>query len=239
MSLFAIADTHLSLGTDKPMDVFKGWSDHLQRLESNWRRLITDNDTVVIGGDISWAMKLEDCYADFSFLNSLPGKKILLKGNHDYWWQTKKKIDDYLAVNHFDTMKILFNNAFEVDDVAVCGTRGWYYDKEGEHDEKIINREIGRLKLSYNAAKAFNKPIIAFLHYPPVYGTVECEEIMAALIELGITECWYGHLHGERTHVNAVTGEYKGIDFRLISCDYLRFIPALVRKSPSSDAFKD
>ena len=231
MSLFAIADLHLSLGTDKPMDIFKGWSDYVDRLRSNWQRLVTDDDTVVIAGDISWAMRLEECYEDFSFIHSLPGRKLLLKGNHDYWWQTKKKIDDYLEANHFDSIRVLFNNAFMVDGRTVCGTRGWYYDKDGEHDMKVINREIGRLRLSYNAAKELSpdtQPVV-FLHYPPVYGDVECEEIMQALTELGITECWYGHLHGERTHKNAVTGLYKGIDFHLISCDYTRFIPILVR----------
>ena len=229
MSLFAIADTHLSLGEDKPMDVFRGWTDYVRRLEDNWRRLVTDRDTVVIGGDISWAMKLEECYEDFAFLNSLPGTKLLMKGNHDYWWQTKKKLDEYIEANRFDTLKILFNNAYEVGDVAVCGTRGWYYDKDGEHDEKVINREVGRLRMSHAAAKEFGKPIVCFLHYPPVYGGVECEEIMDALIELGITECWYGHLHGERTHVNATLGEYRGVNMRLISCDYTRFSPVLVR----------
>ncbi len=229
MSLYAIADLHLSLGTDKPMDVFSGWTDYVDRLKANWERLVTDDDTVVVGGDISWAMKLGECFEDFSFINSLPGQKIFLKGNHDYWWQTKKKIDDYLAENGFDTIKILFNNAFEVDGKAICGTRGWYYDKEGEHDIKVINREVGRLRLSYKEAEKFNKPIVAFLHYPPVYGDVECEEIMNALTELDIKECYYGHLHGERTHKNAVTGMYKGINFHLIACDYTRFVPVLVR----------
>ena len=229
MHLYAIADTHLSLGANKPMDVFHGWSDYVDRLKDNWERLVTDEDTVIIAGDISWAMRLEECYEDFSFLNALPGQKILLKGNHDYWWQTKKKIDDYLDANGFDTIRILFNNAFEIGDVAVCGTRGWYYDKEGEHDVKVINREVGRLKMSYETAKTFGKPIIAFLHYPPVYGDVECEEIMSALLELGINECYYGHLHGERTHKNAVIGEYRGIDFHLVSGDYTRLLPVLVR----------
>ena len=229
MSLFAIADPHLSLGTDKPMDVFHGWSDYVPRLKENWERLITPDDTVVVGGDISWAMKLEECYEDFSFLHSLPGQKIFLKGNHDYWWQTKKKIEDYLVAHGFDTIRILFNNAYEVGDFAVCGTRGWYYDKEGEHDIKVINREIGRLKTSYAAALATGKRPIVFLHYPPVYGDVECEEIMNTLLELGVKNCYYGHLHGERTHKNAVQGNYKGIDFHLISCDYTRFVPVLVR----------
>lgn len=229
MSLFAIADPHLSLGTDKPMDVFHGWSDYVPRLKENWERLITDDDTVVIGGDISWAMRLEECDADFGFIHSLPGQKIFLKGNHDYWWQTKKKIEDYLALKGFDSIRILFNNAYEVGDFAVCGTRGWYYDKEGEHDIKVINREIGRLRTSYNAALATGKRPVVFLHYPPVYGDIECEEIMNALLELDVKTCYYGHLHGDRTHKNAVQGEYKGIDFHLISCDYTRFVPVLVR----------
>ncbi|MBQ3264854.1 MAG: metallophosphoesterase [Ruminococcus sp.] len=231
MSLFAIADLHLSLGTDKPMDVFHGWTDYVERLKANWERLVTDGDTVVIAGDISWAMKLEDCDADFSFINALPGQKILLKGNHDYWWQTKKKLDDYLADRGFDSIRILFNNAYQIEGRTVCGTRGWYYDKEGEHDIKVINREIGRLKLSYAEAKRLcdASPPIVFLHYPPVYGDIECEEIMTALLELGVKECYYGHLHGERTHKNAVIGEYKGITFHLIAADYTRFVPVPVR----------
>ena len=229
MSLFAIADTHLSFGTDKPMDVFRGWSDYTDRLKRNWEHLVTDDDTVVIAGDISWAMKLEECVEDFSFINSLPGKKLLLKGNHDYWWQTKKKIDDFLLANGFDTIRILFNNAYEADGKAICGTRGWYYDKEGDHDIKVINREIGRLKTSYAAALETGKRPVVFLHYPPVYGDIECEEIMSALLELGVKTVYYGHLHGDRTHKNAVLGAYKGIDFHLISCDYTRFVPQLVR----------
>ena len=229
MSLFAIADLHLSLGTDKPMDVFSGWTDYVDRLKANWERLVTDDDTVVIAGDISWGMKLEECYEDFAFINVLPGKKIFLKGNHDYWWQTKKKIEDYLAEHHFDTIRILFNNAFAVEDKIICGTRGWYYDKEGEHDKKVINREIGRLRLSYQEALKLGRDPIVFLHYPPVYGDVACEEIMQALLELGVKECYYGHLHGERTHRNAVIGMYQGINFHLIACDYTRFIPILVR----------
>ena len=230
MSLFAIADTHLSFGTDKPMDVFRGWSDYTDRLKRNWEHLVTDDDTVVIAGDISWAMKLEDCHADFTFLNDLPGRKIILKGNHDYWWTTKKKMDDYLVACGFDTMRILFNNSFLIEGRTICGTRGWYYDKEGEHDMKVINREIGRLKMSFAEAKKLSDVTpIAFLHYPPVYADVECEEIMQALLELGIRECYYGHLHGENTHRNAVVGEYKGINFHLIAGDYTRFTPILVR----------
>lgn len=229
MALYAIADLHLSLGTDKPMDIFRGWQDYLERLENNWRALVTDSDTVVISGDISWGMKLEDCYEDFSFLNSLPGTKILLKGNHDYWWSTKKKIEEYLQINNFDTIKILFNNSFKVDGVTICGSRGWYYDSETDADIKVINREVGRLKLSLDSASDSKNTPILFLHYPPVYADLECEEIMETLIAYGIKECYYGHLHGVHTHKNAVIGEYKGINMHLISCDYTNFTPVLVR----------
>lgn len=229
MALYAIADLHLSLGTDKPMDVFKGWQDYLTRLEKKWRSLISEDDTVVIAGDISWAMKLYECYKDFSFLNSLPGNKILLKGNHDYWWTTKKKIDEYLEVNNFSTIKILFNNSFVVDNIAVCGSRGWYYDADTQADIKVINREVGRLKMSLDSVNdSDNKPVV-FLHYPPVYADIECEEIMNTLISYGIKECYYGHLHGANTHKNAVIGEYKGINMHLISCDFTEFTPILVR----------
>lgn len=229
MNLFAIADLHLSLGTDKPMDVFSGWSDYVSRLKNNWEKLVTDEDTVVIAGDISWAMRLEDCYEDFRFIDSLPGTKILSKGNHDYWWQTKKKIDGFLEENGFRSLKVLFNNAYDAGEFAVCGTRGWFYEKESDHDEKIINREIGRLRMSYAEAEKTGKEPVVFLHYPPVYADAECGEIMDALLALGVKKCYYGHLHGDKTHKNAVTGLYKGIDFRLISADFLRFVPYLVR----------
>ena len=228
MALFAIADLHLSMGTDKPMDIFKGWHDYSSRLENNWRKLVGENDTVVVAGDISWAMRLEECYEDFKFLNSLPGKKILLKGNHDYWWATKKKIDEYLKANGFDTISILFNNSFTVDGVTICGSRGWYYDADTDADIKVINREVGRLKLSLDSVKDTESPVV-FLHYPPVYSELECKEIMDVLKDYGIKECYYGHLHGSHTHKNAVTGMYKGINMHLISTDYVDFTPVLVR----------
>lgn len=229
MSLFSIADLHLSLGTDKPMDVFSGWTNYVDRLETTWKSLVCDDDTVVIGGDISWAMKLEETFADFTFINSLPGKKILIKGNHDYWWQTKKKMEDYIKNNHFDTISILFNNAFEVEDYAVCGTRGWFYDAEADEDKKILNREAGRLRTSVEAAIKIGKEPIAFLHYPPVYQGKECDEILSILTEYKIKKCYYGHIHGKNAFRYAQCGDYKGIDMHLVSCDYLNFIPKLVR----------
>lgn len=229
MSLFAIADLHLSLGTDKPMDIFSGWTDYVKRLENNWRSLVTDNDTVVIAGDISWAMKLEECFEDFSFINSLPGKKVIGKGNHDYWWGTKRKIETYLKANNFDTIDILFNNAFEVGDFAVCGTRGWFIDASEQEDVKVLNREVGRLTESINQAKKLCKEPVVFLHYPPIYGGVECEALMEVLLSNNIKKCYYGHLHGANTIKYSVNGMYKGIDFRLISCDGVGFTPLLVR----------
>ena len=229
MPLFAIADFHLSLGTDKPMDVFNGWDNYTQRLSENWRRLVTDKDTVVIAGDISWAMKLTETQKDFEFINNLPGSKILLKGNHDYWWDTVSKINRSLNERGFDTIRILFNNSFIVDDYAVCGTRGWIIDSETEEDKKILARECGRLRMSLESAKSRGKEPVVFLHYPPVYGNQIQTEMIDILIEYNVKKCYYGHIHGTNLIKSAFNGEYKGINFKLISCDALGFIPALVR----------
>ena len=229
MSLFTIADLHLSLGTDKPMDIFYGWDNYLERITDKWNRLITDDDTVVIAGDISWAMKLSECEKDFAYLNSLPGIKILLKGNHDYWWDTVSKINRFLDENKFDTIKVLFNNSYESGDYAICGTRGWGLDCEKNEDIKILNRECGRLKLSLDSACESNKEKIVFLHYPPIYGDNVCDEIVNILKEYSIKKCYYGHIHGKSGFRLAYEGEYKGIDFRLISGDRIGFMPVLVR----------
>ena len=229
MSLFTIADLHLSLGTDKPMDVFSGWDNYVEKLSENWRKIITDNDTVVIAGDISWAMKLSETDKDFEFINNLPGKKILLKGNHDYWWDTVSKINRNLSEHDFNTIKVLFNNSFEVEDYAVCGTRGWTFDSETDEDIKILSRECGRLRMSLESAKAFGKEPIAFMHYPPIFGTQVQDDIIDLLIEYGVKKCYYGHIHGPNLIKAAFNGEYKGINFKLISCDALGFMPSLVR----------
>lgn len=228
MALFAIADMHLSIGEDKKMDKFFGWINYEQRLRDNWNSIVKDGDTVVIAGDISWAMKLTDTAADFEFIHRLPGKKILLKGNHDYWWNTKKKMDDWLADNNFDEMSILFNNAYEYGDYAICGTRGWSYDCPA-NEQNVLLREVGRLEASINAGLAMNKEPLVFLHYPPVYGDYICEEIMEVLRRYNIKKCWYGHLHGT-AHNKAITGETNGIEMKLISADYVGFFPQLVLK---------
>lgn len=228
MSLFAIADLHLSFSVDKPMDEFSGWTNYVSRLENNWRRLVTDEDTVVVCGDISWAIRIEDAFKDFNFINDLPGKKIFVRGNHDYWWKTKKKVEDYLEQNSFDTISLLFNNAFEYDGLSICGTRGWIYDSEDDGDKKILNREVGRLKTSIEAALKLGKEPVAFLHYPPVYQNRECTEVMKILLEYNIKKCYYGHIHGKNAFRYAQCGVYKGIEMQLVSCDYLGFMPKLV-----------
>lgn len=226
MALFAIADLHLSIGEDKKMDKFFGWENYEQRLHDNWNSIVKAEDTVVIAGDISWAMKLTDTLADFEFLHKLPGKKILLKGNHDYWWTTKKKMDNWLTANNFDEMSILFNNAYEYGNYVICGTRGWSYDCPAD-EQTVLLREVGRLEASINAGLAMNKEPLVFLHYPPVYGDYICKEIIEALKRYNIKKCWYGHLHGNARN-KAVTGNVDGIEMRLISADHVRFFPQLI-----------
>ncbi len=229
MALYAIADLHLSIGEDKPMDIFSGWNDYVNRLKNNWLRLIDEDDFVVIGGDISWAMKLEETYVDFKWIDDLPGRKIFLKGNHDYWWGTKSKIEKFLADNRLNSISLLFNNSYVCGDYAVCGTRGWFLESDTPEDIKVLNRETGRLRASIEAAIKTNKEPVVFLHYPPYYNNIECKEIMDVLIEYNIKKCYYGHIHGAKNIRIAFEGMYKGVDFKLISCDKLSFIPLLIR----------
>ncbi len=227
MGLFAIADLHLSLGVNKPMDIFKGWEHYVDRLEQNWRSKITSEDTVILPGDISWGMTLAQAKPDFAFIHNLPGKKILLKGNHDYWFSTKNKVDQFLAENGFSSISMLFNNAFEYGDYCLCGTRGWMNEKGEQADKKVLLREAGRLRLSLEAGTKTGKPPIAFLHYPPVYASDECYELLSVLLEFGVKRCYYGHIHG-RAQEYAINGERNGIDFRLISGDYIQFDPVQI-----------
>ncbi|MBR3289358.1 MAG: metallophosphoesterase [Clostridia bacterium] len=227
MSLYAIADLHLSLGTDKPMDVFSGWDGYVDRLTENWRRLVSDEDTVVIAGDVSWGMSLETAKPDFAFLNALPGHKLILKGNHDYWWNTRRKMDAFFADNGFDTLRIVHNDAVAVEDrFAVCGSRGWFFDAEDE-DRKVLLREAGRLRTSIRAAKKTGLRPIVFLHYPPVFRGEVCEDIWQVLLEEEIDTCYYGHVHAAGIR-HAFCGEKDGVALRLISCDALAFCPLLV-----------
>ena len=230
MALYVIADLHLSLGADKPMDVFPGWKDYVQRLEKNWTALVKPEDTVVVAGDISWAMRLEDAAADFAFLNGLPGQKLLLKGNHDYWWSTRSKIDAFFQEQGFSTLHILHNCAYRVGEVAVCGTRGWLYNSETAEDKKIVAREAGRLLASLAEGEKLGGEPMVFLHYPPVYDSMECGGILDILEERRISHCYFGHIHGQYAARKALVGEYRGVRMHLISCDFVNFTPVLVAK---------
>jgi predicted phosphohydrolase len=224
MSIFTISDLHLSFGSNKPMDIFRGWDNHTERLLANWNRLVKPQDTVVLPGDFSWALKLEDTKADFDFLNKLNGKKILLKGNHDLWWSTVKKLKEFLNNNKIENVEILFNNTIIAENYAIAGTRGWFYDDKAE--KKIIAREVGRLEKSLEEAEKTGLPILVFLHYPPVYGNQVCEEIFDVLKKHNIKKVYHGHIHG--LGLNNAVKEYDGVNFELISCDCIDFTPRFI-----------
>lgn len=228
MSVFAIADLHLSLNTDKSMEVFRGWENYVEKIKSNWNKVVADDDTVVIAGDVSWGMSMEQSLADLKFVNELPGKKIIIKGNHDYWWQTKAKMERFLLENNLDTIKILHNNCYVADGICICGTRGWIYDGSESFDKKIIDREAGRLSLSIEEGRKTGLPIACFLHYPPVYVNETCEEIIDVLKNSGINYCYYGHIHGAGSSY-AYKGVYEGVKMTLIAADFLNFTPLKVQ----------
>ena len=224
MALFVIADLHLSLSCDKPMDIFKGWDNYVERLEKNWRKIVSDDDTVVVPGDISWGMSLEGAKKDFEFLNSLPGTKIIMKGNHDYWWTTMNKMISYMSDNGFTSIKILHNNCFKYEGSGICGSRGWINEKGETADKKVLLREAGRLSASIECAlKQGLKPMV-FLHYPPIYSSDRNEEMLAVLEKYNITECFYGHIHGKGSSY-AVNGFCDGVKYRLVASDFLQFTP--------------
>ena len=233
MALYAIGDLHLSFEADKPMDVFgKTWTGYVDKLRAGLSK-IGPEDTTVLLGDLSWSMDLEHARADFAFINAIPGRKIILKGNHDYWWTTASKFYKFCAEQDFSELWILNNNCYPFGDFAICGTRGWFFEEEkgSAHDEKILNRELIRLESSLQAAGEREK--ICFLHYPPVYRGYRCQPILDLLHRYGVRQCWYGHLHSE-SHRLAVTGDYEGIDFRLVSADYVNFTPILVKSCENS-----
>ena len=223
MALYAIGDLHLGLSVNKPMDVFgSGWDSHVERLRDAFAKL-HDDDVTVLCGDTSWGIDFQESLADFRFLDALPGKKLLLKGNHDYWWNTAAKMRRFFAENGLATLDILHNNCHFYGDYALCGTRGWFYEEDQKaHDEKVLNREVGRLEASLKLAEG--RPILAFLHYPPLYEGYRCPEILKTLENYGVERCFYGHLHGV-THRRAIQGTFGGVDYHLVSADYLRFEP--------------
>ena len=220
MALYALGDTHLSLGTDKPMDVFGGgWTGYVDKLREGFAQ-VAPEDTVVVCGDISWGMSLEQARADFAFLDALPGRKILLKGNHDYWWNTAAKMHAFFAENGFTTLHLLHNNCQLYGEYALCGTRGWFYEETG--DQKVFNRELIRLEASLKAAGEREK--LCFLHYPPLYQGYRCQEIIDLMERYGVKLCCYGHLHGG-SHRLAVVGKQGKIVYQLVAADYLGFRP--------------
>ena len=221
MSIYGISDLHLSFGTDKPMDIFRGWNNHTERLFANWNRLVNEDDTVVLPGDLSWGLKLEETKKDFEFLKTLKGKKILIKGNHDLWWSTAKKIHTFFENENITDCEILFNNSIIADGYAIAGTRGWFYDNSGS--QKVLLREAGRLETSIKSALSSGLPILVFLHYPPVYGDYACREILEVLKKYNIKDVYHGHIHG--AGFNNAVKEFEGINFRLISCDCTEFTP--------------
>lgn len=224
MGLYAISDLHLAFTCDKPMDVFgEKWYKHDEKIKDNWISKIKENDTVLIAGDISWSMKMEDGMKDLEWINSLPGKKIISKGNHDYWWGSIKKLNSLYADINF-----IQNNFFTYEDYAICGTRGWnppMQDRYSEQDKKIYSREKIRLKLSLDSAvKAGYRKIIVMVHFPPVNDRFEESDFTQIFKEYGVEKVIYGHLHGPSLK-KVYEGEHDGIDYIVTSCDYINFEP--------------
>lgn len=229
MSIFVIADLHLSFKNPKPMNIFgDNWENHEEKIKNDWMQKVTDKDVVVLPGDFSWAMSLEDAYLDFKFLNELPGKKLLLKGNHDYWWTTITKMRKYLQENDFNTIDFIFNNSYSYDDYIITGTRGWTLN-DIEGTGKILNRELGRLELSLQEGinnYGNDKEILVFMHYPPITNSSILNKSELKFVDVmkkyNVKKCFYGHLHS-RSHKDAIEGIIDGIDFKLISGDYVDF----------------
>ena len=224
MALYAIGDLHLSLSANKPMDIFGGnWVGYLGKLKENLS-VIQPEDTTVLLGDLSWALDLDSAKSDFAFIDAIPGKKIILKGNHDYWWSTATKFYKFCVENGFSNQHILNNNHYEYDGYAICGTRGWFFEEDhgSDHDEKVFKRELLRLEASLISAG--DLPKLVFLHYPPKYKGYECKEILQLLEKYDVRRCFYGHLHGP-SHALAMEGIWDGFDFKLVAADKLDFTP--------------
>ncbi len=241
MSVFAISDLHLSTldKTNKSMEVFgRRWTDYMKRLKRNWTHLVTENDTVIIPGDISWALSLEEAESDLKFIDSLPGKKLLGKGNHDFWWCTMKKHGEFFERHGIKTISFLYNNAYETENFIIAGTRGWFSDEDNQITgnncdfEKIKNRENARLETSLKAAKALqkltpNKEILVFMHFPPYWAEKENDGVFELLTAYGRKRVFYGHIHVNYTLEPAVL--HKGIEMSIISADYLEFTPKIIK----------
>ena len=230
MAVFVIADLHLDTVTyEKSMEVFGNrWQNYIEKIKNNWTRVVADTDTVIIPGDISWALTTEDALADIKWIDALPGRKLVMKGNHDFWWSTVSKMRKFFSENGVSTIEFLYNNAIELDNFIAAGSRGWFVDKTVQPQKsvnadysKIVNREVIRLKMSLDEAKklseASGKEIIAFFHFPPVWSDFECEEILSVLKEYNISRCYFGSVF-----------KWENIEFRMISADFLGFLPQII-----------
>jgi len=228
MALYAIGDLHLCLGAPKPMDIFGGaWVGYMEKLK-NGLSVVGPDDTTVLLGDLSWALGLEDARDDFLWINEIPGRKIIIKGNHDYWWNTAAKFYKFCESNDFSNQWILNNNHYEYAGWAICGTRGWFFEEErsDSHDEKVFKRELLRLETSLKSAG--DLPKLVFLHYPPMYKGYTCDEIIELLHRYDVRRCFYGHLHGA-SHGLALEGQWDGIEYKLLSADKLNFQPYQIK----------
>ena len=233
MSLYVIADLHLALGEpEKTMDVFGGWRGYTEKLSENWARLVRPEDTVVLPGDISWAMEIGQAVTDLAFLHALPGTKLIGKGNHDYWWGTLRKMQSVLDAAGLSSIRFLFNNAYRCGEISVCGTRGWFFDaQEAADNAKVIAREAQRLKTSIEAGLALGGEPVVFMHYPVVMDGRICEPLFDVLKAYSISRCYFGHIHGDPSgHLADYT--YEGVRFSLVSSDSLGFTPKKVRLCP-------
>jgi len=210
------------------MNIFGGWENYVEKLTENWHNNIKPDDTVVLVGDLSWGISLEQSESDLNFVNLLPGKKIILKGNHDFWWTTKNKMEVFFSQKGFNTLNILHNNHFEYEKIGICGTRGWINETSIEADKKVLAREAGRLNTSILSAKNKGLEPIVFLHYPPIYASNCNYEILEVLFKHGIKQCYYGHIHGKSCDYS-INGERDGINYTLISSDYLHFNPLKIQ----------
>jgi len=238
MSIYVIGDLHLPFGEDKPMDIFgEKWQGYTEKLKEDWNKKVKPEDTVILAGDFSWATYLKNTYKDFEFINNLPGKKILLKGNHDYWWTTVKSMKTYLEENEFEKIDFLYNNSFEIEDKIIVGTRGWAL-LDSENSEKMIKRESARLELSIKDAiqkYGEDKELICIMHYPPLVKNKMKNEytydskFLEIMKKYDVKKCYYAHLHAS-SHKDAVEGNIEGIEFNLISGDYLEFNLKLIDK---------
>lgn len=229
MAIYVIGDLHLSFNANKPMDIFgKTWQNYEEKIKQDWLSKVKKEDTVILPGDFSWAMYLDETEKDFEFINNLPGKKILLKGNHDYWWSTVTSMRKYIDSKEFKNIDFLYNNSYEFENKIIAGTKGWNISEDQE-DIRLTKREVARLELSIKdgiSKYGEDKEIIVFMHYPPItkakINTNQEMEFINLMKKYNVKRCYYGHLHGASIH-DAIEGEYDGIIFKLVSADGVNF----------------